>query len=157
MEINVPDLAGSLGGGGRYDNLVGMFLGQSIPACGFSLGLERILVVMGERGMFPASLATTPADVMVAVFDAADAPHAMRLAARLRQDGLRVFVYPDADKIGKQIKYADSRGIPFVAILGGDEIARQTVTVKHLAAQTQQTYDQAAAGAAILEVLKTRG
>ena len=56
MEINVPDLAGSLCGGGRYDNLIGMFLDQSIPACGFSLGLERILVVMGERGMFPASL-----------------------------------------------------------------------------------------------------
>ena len=157
MEIAVPDLAGSLGGGGRYDNLVGMFLGQSIPACGFSLGLERILVVMSERNMFPPSLATSPADVMVAVFDAADSPHAMRLAARLRQDGLRVFVYPDADKIGKQIKYADSRGIPFVAILGGDEIARQSVTIKHLAAQTQHTYDQAAAGAAILEELKTRG
>jgi len=59
MEINVPDLAGSLGGGGRYDDLVGMFLGQSIPAAAFSLGLERILVVMGERGRFPASLATT--------------------------------------------------------------------------------------------------
>ena len=53
MEIAVPDLAGSLGGGGRYDNLVGMFLGQEVPACGFSLGLERILVVMGERNMFP--------------------------------------------------------------------------------------------------------
>ena len=157
MEINVPDLAGSLGGGGRYDNLVGMFLGQSIPACGFSLGLERILVVMGERGMFPPSLATTPADVMVAVFDAADVPHAMRLAAQLRRDGLRVFVYPDADKIGKQIKYADSRGIPFVAILGSDEIAKQTVTVKHLAAKTQKTYDLATAGAKIFEELKTRG
>ena len=54
MEINVKDLAGSLGGGGRYDNLVGMFLGQDIPACGFSLGLERILVVMSEREMFPS-------------------------------------------------------------------------------------------------------
>ena len=120
FEINVPDLAGSLGGGGRYDNLVGMFLGQSVPACGFSLGLERILVVMGERGMFPATLATTPADVMVAVFDAADAPHALRVAGLLRGSGLRVLVYPDADKIGKQIKYADSLGIPFVAILGGN-------------------------------------
>src|SRR5215510_2066062 len=136
MEINVPDLAGSLGGGGRYDNLVGMFLDQSIPACGFSLGLERILVVMGERGMFPASLATTPADVMVAVFDAADMPHAMRVAGSLRESGLRVLVYPDADKIGKQIKYADSRGIPFVAILGGNEVAAGTVTVKDLKAQT---------------------
>ncbi len=80
MEINVPDLAGSLGGGGRYDNLVGTFLGQNVPACGFSLGLERILVVMGERSMFPPSLATTPADVMVAVFDAKDAAHAIRVA-----------------------------------------------------------------------------
>jgi histidyl-tRNA synthetase len=157
MEINVPDLAGSLGGGGRYDNLVGMFLGQNVPACGFSLGLERILVVMGERGMFPPSLATSPADVMMAVFDAKDMPHAMRVAATLRASGLRVMVYPDADKIGKQIKYADAQRIPYIAILGGDEIAGGTVTVKNLAAQTQNTYDQAAAGAAILEGLKTRG
>ena len=68
-----------------------------------------------------------------------------------------MLVYPDADKIGKQIKYADARGIPFVAMLGGDEIAAGTVTVKHLAAQTQTTYDQAAAGAAIREALKQRG
>jgi histidyl-tRNA synthetase len=157
MEIAVPDLAGSLGGGGRYDNLVGMFLGQSVPACGFSLGLERILVVMGERSMFPTSLATTPADVMVAVFDAKDAAHALRIAQTLRASGLRVMVYPDADKIGKQIKYADSQRIPYVAILGGDEIANSTVTVKNLAAQTQNTYEQAAAGAAILEGLRHRG
>ena len=52
----MPDLAGSLGGGGRYDNLVGMFLGRDVPACGFSLGLERIIVVMTERGMFPAAV-----------------------------------------------------------------------------------------------------
>jgi histidyl-tRNA synthetase len=157
MEANVPDLAGSLGGGGRYDNLVGMFLGQSVPACGFSLGLERILVVMGERGMFPQNLTTTPADVMMAVFDAADAPHAVRVAGLLRQSGLRVMVYPDADKIGKQIKYADSLGIPFVAILGSNEIAAATVTVKNLKTQAQATYDQAAAGGAILEGLRQRG
>ncbi len=54
MEVAVPDLAGSLGGGGRYDGLIGMFLGEEVPACGFSLGLERILVVMGERGDVPA-------------------------------------------------------------------------------------------------------
>jgi histidyl-tRNA synthetase len=157
MEINVSDLAGSLGGGGRYDNLVGMFLGQSIPACGFSLGLERILVVMGERGMFPASLATTPADVMLAVFDAADSAHAVRVAGMLRQAGVRVLVYPEAEKMGKQIKYADSRAIPFIGILGGDEIAAGTLTVKDLASKVQHTYEQAAAGAAILEALKQRG
>jgi histidyl-tRNA synthetase len=157
MEINVADLAGSLGGGGRYDNLVGMFLGQNIPACGFSLGLERILVVMGERNMFPPSLAMTPADVMIATFDASSAPDAMRIATTLRKQGLRVLVYPDADKIGKQIKYADGRGIPFVALLGEDEIKGGTLTVKNLAAQTQATYEQSAAGAAILETLRQRG
>jgi len=157
MEINVADLAGSLGGGGRYDNLVGMFLGQDIPACGFSLGLERILVVMTERNMFPPTLATTPADVMIATFDAAGAAAAMRLAGTLRSTGLRVLVYPDAEKIGKQIKYADSRGIPFVALLGENEISNGKVTVKNLAAQSQETYDQSAAGAAILEALRQRG
>ena len=157
MEINVADLAGSLGGGGRYDNLVGMFLGQNIPACGFSLGLERILVVMTERNMFPPTLATTPADVMIATFDAAGAGAAMRLAAILRREGLRVLVYPDAEKIGKQIKYADSRGIPLVALLGENEIKDDTVTVKNLAAQTQETWKQSDAGAKIVEALKQRG
>ena len=157
MEVNVADLAGSLGGGGRYDNLVGMFSGQDIPASGFSLGLERILVVMTERGMFPPTLAMSPADVMVAIFDAAGAAHAMRLADSLRTHGLRVLVYPDPDKIGKQIKYADSRGIPFVALLGADEIKEEKVTVKNLAAQTQETHPQAEAGARIREALTRRG
>jgi histidyl-tRNA synthetase len=157
MEINVADLAGSLGGGGRYDNLVGMFLGQHVPACGFSLGLERILVVMTERNMFPATLATTPADVMIATFDATGAGAAMRLGTMLRREGLRVLVYPDAEKIGKQIKYADSRAIPLVALLGENEIKDDTVTVKNLAAQTQDTYRQSDAAARILEALKPRG
>jgi histidyl-tRNA synthetase len=134
-----------------------MFSGQDIPACGFSLGLERILVVMAERGMFPASLGTAPADVMVSAFDASGLSQAMVVADRLRRQGLRVLVYPDADKIGKQIKYADGRRIPFVALVGEDEIRSGTVTVKDLAAQTQQIYDQAAAGAAILEMMRQRG
>jgi histidyl-tRNA synthetase len=157
MEINVPDLAGSLGGGGRYDNLVGMFLSQTVPACGFSLGLERILVVMGERGMFPPTLAAMPADVMISVFDASGLPAAMKLAAQLRTAQLRVFVYPDADKIGRQIKYADGRGIPFVAMLGDSEIKDGTVTVKQLATQTQNTYPQSEAGSKIREALTHRG
>ena len=69
MEIAVPDLAGSLGGGGRYDGLIGMFSGEDLPACGFSLGLERILVVMAERSMFPPSVQSAAADVLVTLFD----------------------------------------------------------------------------------------
>jgi histidyl-tRNA synthetase len=157
MEINVPDLAGSLGGGGRYDNLIGLFLQQDVPACGFSLGLERILVVMGERGMFPGSLRAAAADVMLAVMDATAMADALRVASGLRRSGLRVLVYPDPDKIGRQIKYADSLGIPFVGILGGDEIAAGTITVKDLSTKTQRTYEQAAAGGAIVEELRQRG
>jgi histidyl-tRNA synthetase len=112
---------------------------------------------MTERNMFPPAVATTSADVMIATFDAAGAGAAMRFAARLRASGLRVLVYPDAEKIGKQIKYADSRAIPFVALLGENEIRDDTVTVKNLAAQSQDIYRQADAGAKILEGLKQRG
>jgi histidyl-tRNA synthetase len=153
MEINVPDLAGSLGGGGRYDNLVGMFSGESIPASGFSLGLERILVVMTERNMFPADLAMNAADVMVAAFDEAGMPHAMALAASLRSSSLRVFVYPEPDKIGKQLKYAESRGIPCVAMIGENEIARGEVTIKHMGSRAQGTHPQGKAGDVVKELL----
>ena len=95
MEIAVPDLAGSLGGGGRYDGLIGMFCGEQIPACGFSLGLERILVVMGERGMFPPEVQTSGPDVLVTIFDVALADESLRLASDLRAESLRVEVYPE--------------------------------------------------------------
>ena len=84
FEVAVPDLAGSLGGGGRYDNLIGMFLGDEVPACGISLGLERILVVMGERAMFPPALASRPADVMVTVWNEGQIDQSLRLATQLR-------------------------------------------------------------------------
>jgi len=138
MEVGVPDLAGSLGGGGRYDNLIGLFLGREIPACGFSLGLERILVVMDERKMFPPSTAGRYADVMVTLWDTATAPETLALAASLRRAGLRVDVYPEADKLGKQFKYASSRNIPFVTVVGDDERAAGVVTVKDLRSGEQQ-------------------
>ena len=113
MEVAVADLAGSLGGGGRYDGLIGMFSGEQIPACGFSLGLERILVVMTERQMFPAGIATTAADVMVTRFEGEPIEDALRLAHDLRQAGLRVDVYPDADKLGQTVQV---RGRPRRAV-----------------------------------------
>jgi histidyl-tRNA synthetase len=143
FEIGVPDLAGSLAGGGRYDDLIGMFLGQPVPACGISLGLERILVVMGERGMFPPALTVTPADVMVTIWNTDGAADAVKLAAELRAAGLRVDVYPEADKIGKQFKYSDSRGIRFVTIVGDDEAARGVVAVKDLKTGEQKVVPRA--------------
>jgi len=137
MEIRVPDLAGSLGGGGRYDGLIGMFCGEEIPACGFSLGLERILVVMTERQMFPAHVQTVAAEVMVTLFDAESVPASIALARELRGTGLSVDVYPEPDKLGKQFKYASSRGVPYVTVVGGDERAAGTVTVKNMVSGEQ--------------------
>jgi histidyl-tRNA synthetase len=154
MEINVPDLAGSLGGGGRYDNLVGMFSGQSVPACGFSLGLERIIVVMTEREMFPQSLVNAPADVMVTIWNEATINDSLALAMELRGAGLRVDLYPEADKIGKQFKYASARGIPFVAVVGEEERARREVALKNLNTGEQQTLSSDRVAAMIRESLK---
>jgi histidyl-tRNA synthetase len=131
MEINVPDLAGSLGGGGRYDNLVGMFSKQSIPACGFSLGLERIVVVMMERKMFRLPGVNTAADVMVTVWDESSVNISLELAHLLRSQGLRTDVYPvPGDKLGKQFKYASSCKVPLVVTIGPSEQAQGEVAVK---------------------------
>ncbi len=138
MEISVPDLAGSLGGGGRYDGLIGMFGKEQIPACGFSLGLERILVVMDERGMFPAEIAeSTPADVLVTILDDEAVSESLKLARDLRSAGLRVTVYPEADKLGKQLKYANSIKVPFACILGESEIAAGKVMLKDMSSGEQ--------------------
>ena len=162
FEIAVADLAGSLGGGGRYDDLVGMFLGQKVPACGISLGLERILVVMGERGMFPPSVERAPAAVLVANFDADARADVLALAADLRRgaDGvtLAVEVYPDVDKLGKQFKYAAERGIPYVAVVGAQERAAGQVTVKTLADGSQAAVPRAgAAGYIVTNMGHSRG
>ena len=150
IEINVPDLAGSLGGGGRYDGLIGMFGKEQIPACGFSLGLERILVVMDERGMFPPEIADSrAADVMVTIWNEETIPESLKLADELRQQGLRVLVYPEPDKLGKQIKYADSIGIPFVCVLGESELSEGKVTVKDMKTGEQKATDRGQAAGLI--------
>jgi len=143
MEISVKDLAGSLAGGGRYDSLVGMFLGQDVPACGFSLGLERIIVVMGERNMFPARVGAAAADVMVAIWSEETIAESVRLAQELRAGGLTVDLYPEADKLGKQFKYASARGVPFVAVLGDDERTRGEVAIKNMGSGEQRSVPRA--------------
>ncbi|HEV2829679.1 MAG TPA: histidine--tRNA ligase [Pyrinomonadaceae bacterium] len=157
MEINVKDLPGSLGGGGRYDNLVGMFLGEDVPACGFSLGLERIVVVMTEREMFPEALVSAPADVMVSVWDETSLEESVVLAHELREQGLRVDLYPEADKIGKQFKFASARKIPFVAIFGDDERARGEVALKDMRSGEQRRIQRKELAGAIRKALASSG
>ncbi len=145
FEIQVPDLAGSLGGGGRYDGLIGMFGKEQIPACGFSLGLERIVVVMEERGMFDKLIADgklkdDSADVLITLWNEESVGESLKLAGELRQKGLRALVYPEADKLGKQFKYASQLNIPFVCVLGDEELAANKVTLKNMTTGTQEKF-----------------
>lgn len=134
----MADLAGSLGGGGRYDELVGMFGRQPVPAVGFSLGLERILVVMEQRGMFP-KLALGP-DLLLCWFGVPE-PEVLRVAAQLRAQGVRVEVFADHAKLGKQLQYADAPGVEArnAGILAEKELAAGTLAVKHLGSGRQDT------------------
>jgi histidyl-tRNA synthetase len=157
MEITVPDLPGSLGGGGRYDGLIGMFSGENIPACGFSLGLERILVVMGERGMFPEGVDAGSADILVTLFEGEDAVESLQLARELRQAGFTVEVYPEPDKLGKQFKYAAAAAIARVAVLGADERARAVVTIKDMRTGEQQAIPRAQLPAVLRQAADRHG
>ncbi|CAN5554556.1 histidine--tRNA ligase [soil metagenome] len=134
--------SGSIGGGGRYDGLIGMFGKEQIPACGFSLGLERILFVMDERNMFPADLQNSSADVLVTIWNKETIAESVQLANDLRSQGLRVLLYPEADKLGKQFKYADSINVPFVCILGETELTTNKVTLKNMETGEQETIER---------------
>jgi histidyl-tRNA synthetase len=117
-----------------------MFLGRDVPACGFSLGLERILVVMTERNMFPATLTLGAVDVVVTCMDDDSLGEAVKLAATLRGSGLRVDVFPETGrKFDKPLKYATSRGAKAMAIFGENERARGEVSIRNLATRDQQT------------------
>ena len=140
FEVVSADFSGSLGGGGRYDNLVGMFSNKQVPAVGFSLGLERILLLMEERQMFPALQLT--AQVMVCVLPDTPLPPAVGLASRLRQAGITVEVYPEQSKLKRQLSAADTQQIPHALILGPDEVERQRYTLKNLATGEQQALSE---------------
>jgi histidyl-tRNA synthetase len=140
MEVDVGKEIGSLGGGGRYDGLIGMFGKEQIPACGFSLGLERILVVMEERGMFPPEIAAAnSADVMVTIWNEDSVADSLALARELRAQGLRVLLYPEADKMGKQFKYAGQINVPYVVVQGDEEKAAGMVALKNMQSGEQET------------------
>jgi histidyl-tRNA synthetase len=154
MEVGVEGI-GSLAGGGRYDNLIGMFLGREVPACGFSLGLERIIVVMAERGMFPPSAEAGVVDVVVTFMDRAATAEALKLASELRADGRRVDVYPEESrKFERALKYAAARGARVMGIFGENERIRGEASVRNLRTREQISVKRADAAAAIGEILK---
>jgi histidyl-tRNA synthetase len=153
MEVGIEGI-GSLAGGGRYDNLIGMFLGRDVPACGFSLGLERIIVVMSERSMFPASAEAGVVDVVVTFMDGASTADALKLASELRALGRRVDVYPEESrKFDKALKYATARGARVLGIFGENERARGEASVRNLVTREQTSVNRADAPAFISGLL----
>ncbi|MFM1872505.1 MAG: histidyl-tRNA synthetase [Planctomycetota bacterium] len=147
FEITCAGLSGSMGGGGRYDNLIGMFMKQQVPAVGFSLGLERVLLVMEERGMFP-DLGVGPEVLLCRFADVAPAA-AVAAATALRSQGLRVEVFADTPQLGKQLQYASNLGAGFAAILGAAEVAGGTIALKNLVSGEQRTVPLAEAAAVV--------
>ena len=137
FEVEMNDFGVSAGGGGRYDDLIGMFSGRKIPACGFSLGLERIILLMQEKNMFPEDMAGK-SELMVTLFSEETMPASLDLTHRLRGEGFRVDLYPEPGKYGKQFKYAEQRGIRYVVLQGPGEIDKGVMVLKDLKSGSQQ-------------------
>ncbi|MCE2467852.1 MAG: histidine--tRNA ligase [Caldilineaceae bacterium] len=151
-EVQFPDFPGSGGGGGRYDNLLGMFSGRTVPACGFSFGLERILLIMADRAMFGEGMERGP-QVLAAQMDAAVAGHVHRAANLLREAGLRTDLYPAAGRLGRQFRYAESQGIRYVVLAGTSEAEAGELSVKDLETGEQTTLPLADAVARLRALL----
>lgn len=155
FEATISGFSGSVAGGGRYDNLVGMFMGQSIPATGISLGFERLLVIMEERGMFTDL--PSPVHVLVSRMGAELLADSIELAQQLRATGVSVELVYDDKKLAKQLKHADARSIPLVAIVGPDEKAKGTVIFKDLRRGVQHEVPRVDAGGKAKQLLADIG
>lgn len=130
--------AGSVGGGGRYDDLIGRFTNAKIPATGFSFGFDRLIEAAVEANLLPDYLPS--ASVLVTVFNEQLLSDSLALVSNLRNKGIAAEIYLNSDeKLDKQLKYADSKGIPYSIILGPDEIKKELVTLKDLSNGKQET------------------
>ncbi|HEV8192167.1 MAG TPA: histidine--tRNA ligase [Ktedonobacterales bacterium] len=143
---------GSLGGGGRYDQLIGMFLGRDIPAVGVSFGLERIFVAMDEAGLWTDQPATNT-QALVALFSPETRAASFALATELRRGGVNTEVYAEQKELGPQLAFASKKGIPVVCLIGPDELARDEVSVRDLRSSEQQAVPRADVVARVKAIL----
>ncbi|AEW85790.1 histidine--tRNA ligase [Flavobacterium columnare] len=128
---------GSIGGGGRYDDLTGIFGLKNMSGVGISFGLDRIYLVVEELGLFPETVTATSKAIFLN-FGTEEALFSMKSIGKLRQLGIKVELYPDSVKIGKQFQYADKRGIPFAIIVGGEEMKKEEYNLKNLQSGEQK-------------------
>ena len=139
FEVQVEDApVGSICGGGRYDDLTGIFGMPGVSGVGISFGADRIYDVLEHFEKFPDNLATA-LDVLILHMGEASVPAMLSAARQCRERGLRTEVYPEAAKLKKQFKYADDRGVPHVLVFGSDEIADGTCTLRDMQSGDQTT------------------
>lgn len=143
LEVKALDASiGSISGGGRYDNLTGIFGLEGLSGVGISFGADRIYDVLSELGLFPEQLATAT-ELLFVNFGAEDEAYLIPLIARLRRAGLRTELYPEPAKIKKQMSYAHAQAIPYVALVGETERLAGVVTLKNMQTGAQQTLHEA--------------
>lgn len=139
LEVKALDAQiGSISGGGRYDNLTGIFGLEGLGGVGISFGADRIYDVLTELNLFPEVLSSRT-DLLFVNFGEDEASALIPLVARMRQAGIRTELYPDSVKIKKQMTYANNNAIAYVALVGEDEIKSNTITVKNMSTGEQQT------------------
>ena len=145
IEVKARDVAiGSITGGGRYDNLTGVFGMPGLSGVGISFGADRIYDVLNALDLYPASLLSSSTVIFLNMGEA-EATASMRIIKELREAGISAEIYPEAAKMKKQMSYADSRSIPYVAIVGESEMAAGQLTLKDMRQGTQQTLTTAQA------------
>jgi histidyl-tRNA synthetase len=132
-------------GGGRYNNLLAAVGGEPLPATGFALGDVVISLILEHNGLIPKEVSSSPASILVTVFDSERLTKSLEFAADLRNAGLKVVCYPEVAKLPKQFKYADRMRISTVSVIGPDEAAKDQVTIKDLSTGKQQTVARAKA------------
>ncbi len=139
IEVKALDTEiGSISGGGRYDNLTGVFGMDGLSGVGVSFGADRIYDVLNALGLFPDDTARSTR-VLFANFGEAEALASLRIIKELRAAGVAAEIYPDASKMKKQIAYANALGVPFFAMVGETELANGTVALKNMATGEQNT------------------
>ncbi len=130
---------GSISGGGRYDNLTGIFGLPDMSGVGISFGADRIYDVLKGLGKFPEGLRSST-NLLFANMGATETAYVLPVAARLRAEGLSVEVYPDSVKLKKQFDYADAKSIPFLSITGGNEMENGCINIKNLVSGEQKSF-----------------
>jgi histidyl-tRNA synthetase len=139
LEVKARDISfGSIGGGGRYDDLTGIFGLPGVPGVGISFGADRIYDVLNDLNLFPNEALNT-SEVLIANFSTEELNPCLTLVQHLREEGIPAEVYPEAGKLKKQFEYAEKKGIPFLMIYGATEEAASVVNVKELSSGRQVT------------------